>query len=273
MNKKLLVSTIALAFGFAAGSVAAATTSTGTWNGNGVFTFNAIGTNGSTATLNTIGNGLAGTATYVNVENNPYSYNVPNTTFDVGATVGAGGSITSGVVRTGSYAPMYGAAGQSIVAYAGTIDGSAALVQHVSTNYAGMQDLGYGQARTAGGNTLQAAGTSYQLAYNVDTGSANNLGVVNVQGTGSASITQNFSGASANGFSLANGGGIYTTANIAASGIGTFQFGGTATNNLQVLGAGNSLPGTTANPASFVGIGTFSGANMTWTNYAITGSK
>lgn len=108
----------------------------------------------------------------------------------------------------------------------------------------------------------------------VDTGVANNGGSVGVSGTGSASIKQNFSGASNSGFNLANGGGITPLkADIKASGTGQFSFGGVATSNLQVLGAGNSLPGTVLNPASFTGIGNYSGPSMTWTNYAISGTK
>ena len=273
MNKKLLGTAIALAFTVATGSAFAQTTSSATWNGGGTFTFGAVGTNASTGAMSTQGNGLVGTASYTNQENNPYTYAVPNTSFAVNGAVGAGGVINSSLTRTGSYSPMYGAAGQSITAFVGTSDGTAGLVMNASTNYAGMQDLGYGAPRTAGGNTIQASGTAYRINYAVDTGVAHNNAGVAVQGTGSASITQQFSGASAHGFSLANGGGIYTGANIAASGTGSFSFGGVATNKLTVLGSGNSLPGTAANPASFTGTGTFSGANATWTNYAISGNN
>lgn len=272
MKKQLLGTAIVLAFGLAAGSAFAATTSTAAWNGNGSFSFNATtGGNGSTASMATMGNGVVGTSTFVNQENNPYGYGVTNTNFNVLGAVGAGGQISSSLTRDASYVPMYGGSGQSINAFVGTSDGTAGLVMNASTNYAAMQDVGYGQPRTAGGHTIDASGTTYQINYSVDTGVANNAGGVSVSGTGSASITQQFSGASGTGFNLANGGGIFTGANIAASGTGTFSFGGVATNTLTVLGSGNSLPGTVANPASFTGTGTFSGANATWTNYAISG--
>ncbi len=272
MKKLLLGTAIALALGVVTSSAFAATTSSSTWSGGGTFVFSATGANGSTAALNTAGGNINGSATYTNQENNPYAYGVPNTSFNVNATVGNGGMISSSLTRTGS-GSGYGAAGQSIVGQVGTSDGTGALVMNASTNYAGMQDVGYGRPTTAGGHTIDASGTAYQINYSVNTGAANNNGGVSVSGSGSASITQQYSGASANGFNLANGGGIYTGANIAASGTGRFVFGGAATSSLTVVGSGNTLPGTVANPASFNGTGTFSGANVSWTNYAISGNN
>ena len=275
MKVQLLKTAVAMALGLASAASFAATTSTATWNGGGTFTFDATtGGNGSTAHLITQGNNLLGTATFVNQETNPHNYGVTNTSFNVDAAVsGNGGMIASGLQRDASWAPMYGAAGQSITSSAGTSDGTAGLVMNASTNYASMQDVGWDQPRTAGGHTLDASGTAYQLSYNVNTGAINNAGGVIIEGTGSAAITQNFTGASGTGFNLANGGGIFTKADIAASGTGQFSFGGSATNTLTVLGANNALPGTASNPATFTGTGTFSGANMTWTNFAISGKN
>lgn len=275
MNTKLLGTAITLAFSLATGSALAATTSTATWNGNGTFTFDATTAgNGSTAAMGTQGNNLIGTATFVNQETNSYGYGVTGTNFNVTAAVGGnGGVINSSITRDASYAPLYGAAGQVISGSVFTSDGTAGLVMNASTNFAGAQDVGYGQPRTAGGNTIQASGTAYQINYNVDTGVANNGGGVGVAGTGSASITQNYSGASGTGFSLANGGGIFNTANIAASGTGSFSYGGVATSLIKDLGTNNNLPGTVANPASVTTTGTFSGNNVSWNNYGITGSN
>jgi hypothetical protein len=240
-----------------------ATTVNTSWNGAGTFNFNAVASGSTTANFGTSGNQAMGAITFANLGNNPYGYGVSNTTTDVNASVGNGGTITSNIVRTGSYVPLYGTASQSISAFAGSSDGSAALVNHVGVNYAGMNDIGYGQAKTAGGNTLDASGTAFTLNYAVDTGQAFNSAGIVVNGTGTAGLNLSSSGVSAGGFGLGQGQGIFTQANFSGQGIGTVSTGGVATGSLFVANSGSTVYGTALNPASVT----------TNINYATTGAQ
>ena len=252
-------------------SASAQTTISSTWNGSGTVTFDASTANSTHVNVMSSGYTINGAATYVNNGDNPYGYGVATTKFDVNASVAGGGYVQSAVTRTGSGA-MYGAAGQSITAYASSTDGNAALVQHTNVNYASMNDIGYGQSRTALGNTMDASGSAYTLNYVVNTGAANNNGGFVANGSGSGAVVLASSGVSANGFAMGTGQGIYTQANYSYNGVGTFSYGGVATNNLTVHGTGNTLPGTAANPASVNVVGSYAGAG-TWNNFAISGAK
>lgn len=273
MKKMLLAGAAIVAALTMASAASAQSTNVGAnWNGAGSFNFTANGSGSSSGAFSTFGaNSAIGSVSYVNQGNNPYGYGVSNTSLNANATVGGGGFIQSSMTRDGSGA-MYGAAGQSIVSFVGTDDGTAALVQHSNVNYASMNDVGYGQARTAGGNTLEVSGTNFQLGYNVDTGVAGNNGGLSAIGTGSAAIVQNFSGAGANGFNLGNGGGILTGANFSANGTGQLSYGAISTGSVNVLGMGQTVVGTQANPASFSATLNYSGA-QNWTNWALTGAS
>lgn len=272
--KKMLLAGAAVFAALAMASAASAQSTTvgANWNGAGSFNFNANGSGSSTGAFSTFGaNSAIGSVSYVNQGNNPYGYGVSNTSLNASASITGFGSIQSSLTRDGS-GGMYGAAGQSILSYVGTDDGAAALVQHANVNYASMNDVGYGQARTAGDNTLEVSGTNMQLVYAVDTGVAGNSGFVSAAGTGSASIVQNFSSASSGGFSLGNGGGITTAANFSGNGTGQLSYGAISTGSVNVLGMGQSVVGTQANPASFSATLNYSGA-QNWNNWALTGGS
>lgn len=238
-----------------------------TWSGSGNLGQNGTAAGSTGMAFSTAGNQIAGTLTFNNLGNNPYNYGVSNVNTNLNASVASGGEISILVNRTGSYAPLYGAAGQSISGYAFSNDGNAAMVMNSGVNYASMNDVGYGQARTAGGNTMDASGSIFQLNYTVDTGIAGNNGGITVVGTGSAALRQNFSGVSAGGFTMGSGGGITPVATVQANGTGTIQFGGITTNTLNVLG--NTVVGTAANPGSFTGTVNYSGA-QSWNNYGVS---
>lgn len=274
--KKMILGAVAFAaLAMASAASAQSTTVSGSWNGNGSFGFNASGSNSSTSTFSTQGNGAVGAITYGNLGNNPYGYLVSNTSLNVDARVAAGGFMTSQVVRDGSYAPLYGAAGQSITASAFSSDGAAALVQHVGVNYAGMSDIGYGQSRTAGGNTLDASGTTIELNYVVNTGAANNSAGFLVQGTGSAAVLLASSGVSANGYGMGQGQGIFSQGQFSGTGQGTFTTGGVATGSLFVANSGSTIYGTAANPASITTIGNYAttGAQIQNWNFVLGGTR
>ncbi|MFZ2187554.1 MAG: hypothetical protein WAV46_02930 [Candidatus Moraniibacteriota bacterium] len=275
MNKNLLTTILSLAIAAAlapATASAAPTTVTSTWNGSGTITFDAVAAGSTHANVQTGGFAVAGTASFLNNNDNPYGYGVDTTKLDVNASVTGGGGIQVVNNRIGSYVPMYGASGQSISAIAQSSDGTAALVQHSTVNYASMNDVGYGQAHTTGGNTMDASGSAFSLGYTVNTGTANNVSGFNASGSGTGAVILASSGASANSFKMGNGQGIYTQANYTANGIGSFAYGGSATNSLTVLGANNTLPGTVGNPATVTISANYAGA-LTWTNFAIAGNK
>lgn len=274
MKKMLLAgAAIAAALTMASAASAQSTNVGATWNGAGSFNFNATGSGSSSGAFSTFGaNSAIGSVSYNNTGVAPYGYGVTGTSLNADATIGGGGFISSAMTRDGSYAPLYGGAGQSIQSFVASDDGTAALVQHSNVNYASMNDVGYGQARTAGGNTLEVSGTNFQLGYSIDTGVDGNAGGLSVIGTGSAAIVQNFSGASANGFNLGNGGGILTAANFSANGTGQLSYGAMGTGSVNVLGMGQTVVGTQLNPASFSATLNYSGA-QNWNNWALTGTS
>lgn len=256
----------------ATAQTAPATSVDATWNGAGAFNFNANGLGSSTGAFSTFGSmGAIGAINYTNQANNPYNYGVSNTSMDVNASIAGGGFVSSSLTRDGS-AAMYGAAGQSISGYAESNDGSAAMAQHARVNYASMHDRGYGESRTAGGNTLEASGSVAAIGYVVNTGVAGNLARIDAIGTGSMALRQNYSGASGNGLSLANGGGIVTAANFTANGTGQLSYGALSTGSVNVHGMGQTVLGTVDNPASFNATLNYSGA-QNWNNWHLTGTS
>lgn len=246
-----------------ASAAQAQTTVNTTWNGGGNVDTSVTATGSTAATFSTGGNMISGSFGFTNQGNNPYGYGVSNTTTNVNAAVGSGGFISSSVNRTGSYVPLYGLAGQSISAAASSSDGSAALVQNASVNYAGMTDIGYGQPKTAGGNTVDASGSNVILSYGVNTGSAGNNAGILVNASGSAALNLSSSGVRYNSFGMGQGQGIFTQANFSGTGIGTVSTGGMATGSLSVANSGSTVYGTVNNPASVT----------TNINYATTGNQ
>tara|TARA_R110000824_G_scaffold401771_1_gene615332 strand:+ start:36241 stop:37110 length:870 start_codon:yes stop_codon:yes gene_type:complete len=239
----------------AAAQTVPSTTVTSTWNGAGGFTFDAMGAGSSTGAFSTFGSsGAIGSVSYVNQGNNPYGYNVSNSSLNANASISGGGYVQSSMTRDGS-GSMYGSAGQSISSYASSSDGSAALVQHANVNYASMNDLGYGQSRTAGGNTADASGSQIELGYNVYTGVNGNAAGFNMIGNGSGSLLLSSSGASASGLGMGQGQGIYTQALFQAQGSGQFSTGGSTTNSLTNLGG--TIYGTVLSPGSVTTTGNY----------------
>jgi hypothetical protein len=239
---------------------------------------NGSATNSSSYTFSTGGNIINGASSYANQENNPYGYGVSNTSLDLNGSVGNGGFITSTTSRDGSYTPLYGGAGQSVSALAQSDNGTAALVQHTSANYAGLQDLGhYGVTQTPNGNTLEASGSAIVLNYAVNTGAVGSAGIL-VSGSGSASYTQNYAGASAKSFSMGVGGGDYQLGTFNAQGSGTMQTGAIATKSISIVNNGGTVFGTVLDPASvtttvhYNTTGAPAGTVQTW-NAGISGSN
>jgi len=274
--KKMLLAGAAVFAALAMASAASAQSTTvgANWNGNGTFGFNANGAGSSTGAFNTQGNGAIGSVTYVNQGNNPYGYGVSNTSLNASALVSAGGFVQSTLTRDGS-GGMYGPAGQSISAFAGSSDGAAALVMHSNVNYASMNDIGYGQSQTAGGNTLDASGTAIQLNYVVNTGQASNSAGFLLTGTGTAAVDLASSGVSANSFGMGQGQGIYTQGLFSGTGQGTVSTGAIATSSLFVANSGSTIYGTAVNPASVstqINYAT-SGAQVQSWNFAIGGVR
>lgn len=257
----------------ASAQVAPSTTVTSTWNGGGTYTFNGTAANSSALNFSSVGNLANGSISFTNQANNPYNYGVSNSMAHVNASVGQGGVISSQINRTGSGA-MYGPAGQSINGYAFSNDGTAELAMHSNVNYASMNDIGYGQTRTSNGNSLEAAGSAFQLNYSVDTGQAYNSAGILVSGSGNAALTLASSGVSANGFGMGQGQGIFTQGAFTGTGVGTVSTGGMATGNLFIANSGSTVYGTAANPASVATTINYatSGAQVQSWNFAIGGN-
>ena len=276
LKKVLGLGAALAAVAFAAQPAMAQTTVTGTWNGAGNGTFTATAVNSTQSNFSIGGNLITGQASFSNLQNNPYGYGVDSTTFDAAGEVQNGGFVQFGTNRTGSYAPMYGAAGQSIGGVAQSSDGAASLSMFTNVNYAGMNHIGYGHDQTPGGNTLDASGSAIMLNYVVDTGQANNNAGVLVSATGQAGLKFASSGASANGFNMGQGQGIYTQGLFTGSGVGQMSTGAVATGQINIANNGAVVYGTNLNPASVTTTVNYdttnAGANQTW-NVAIGGTK
>jgi len=274
--KKMLLACAAAAAALTMASAASAqsTTVNTNWNGLGVVNVNGQA-NGSTGfAFGTGGNQIAGSLSFTNQGNNPYGYGVSNTTTNIDAAVGGGGYIQSAVNRIGSGAP-YGVSGQSITASGQSSDGTVGMAGQFNVNYAGMNHLGYGQPHTDGGQTLDASGSAIQLNYGLDTGVAGNNAGFAMNGSGSAGLLVSSSGASANGFGMGQGQGIFTQGLFTAQGIGSFSTGGIATGNLTLANSNSVIYGTQANPAYVNVNGGYAttGAQVQSWNFAMGGTS
>jgi hypothetical protein len=203
------------------------------WNGTGSVTGSTTAGAAATYNFSTAGNGVAGSFTVVDLNDNPYSYGVDSTNSYINSDV-IGGYIYYQATRIGSYSSMYGIAGQvaSSVVQVGA-DGIGEMATGSGNNYAAMVNGTYGATKTSGGYNYQASGTNYFIQTYIGIGavgaSTGNNAFVESTGIGTAKINDMTNQMGGTSLALGLGGGCYTNANALLTGEGRFAVGATGT--------------------------------------------
>lgn len=227
------------------------------WNGAGLFSFDANVSNGADMSFGSLGSsGNFGSINFHNAGDNPFGYGVSTVSNHVvaGVSGGAGSVLLTSFDRDSSYAPMYGAGGQStFTAVSLTGGGSAEIAVHNNANYASLRQVNWNQDRTTNGKTLEASGVysfTHGISSNVSEGAA-----ASGSGSGSVDLTTNASTANNGGWNFGKGAGIFTLAKYNASGSGGVSFNGQADNVVNTTFGSFSGPGASANFGGTFGSG------------------
>ncbi|MHB8084379.1 MAG: hypothetical protein ACYDHZ_00940 [Dehalococcoidia bacterium] len=236
--KKIFVSVILALIAVFAFSIPAfassPTVATVTWNGGGIV--GGVVTTGDTTSTFNVSAGLAnGSFTATDSNDNPYGYGVDTNFAYIGGSFTNGGTMTFQTVRNTSYAPMYGASGQTTGTLVTSTD-SGSMSTDSWTNYAEMTNAMYGHT-VVGAADLTANGTYTIQQYVASSMSGNTItgdyAMLTAGGTGTAAINDMTTGASgATNVNLGWGGGCYTNANAIFTGSGTFQVAAAGTNGI-----------------------------------------
>jgi hypothetical protein len=224
MKKKIFVIAVAIALlvtSIMGSTVLAADpdTVTTSWSGSGHVDVTS-NSGDTTSGVITEGEGIAGTYTVTDQNDNPYGYGVDTYSAVLTATV-TNGFIDSGSQRLTSKESMYGDPGQiswSVVAVDG---GSASMAYRTWTNYASLKDPGY-TYQLAGGHNIVVDAEAYMIDRGL-TASDGSTAYTYALGSGEATLDNMCSEASADGVRLGWGCGCYTDASFSATGTGTFN--------------------------------------------------
>lgn len=210
-----------------------------TWSGTTDVTGN-VNTGDSVTGFSVSANNATGTFTATDSNNNPYSYGVDNNSAAITGNFSGGGEMVFQTTRTDSYAPMYGASGQTVYNYVGSSD-AGSMTTNSGTNYAGMVNCTYGQDKTlSSGYNYTASGSSFVIQQYVTAPGGDYAGFVS-GGNGSAVIDSMTTQASGlNNTDLGWGGGCYTNADATFTGAGTFQVSAVGANNISTPISGAS---------------------------------
>lgn len=189
------------------------------WDGTGGVAA-TVNTGDATAGFNTFGDGVSGSYTATDSNNNPYSYGVDNFSSYLNAGV-ANGYISTGCYRDSSYAGMYGNAGQNSYSYVSAYGGTASMAYRSTTNFAQMVDGSY-KFQLPGGHNIVANADDYFMDRGINDGRGN-LAWTTAVGSGTATLDCMSAEASGCwGLQLGTGAGCYKDANFNATGAGTF---------------------------------------------------
>ncbi len=210
------------------------------WDGTGAVGVN-VDTGDTLAGVLTAGEGISGSYSARDSNNNPYNYGVDNFSAYLNASV-VNGVIDAGSFRADSYSPMYGPAGQSSWSIVEVAGGTASMAYRTTTNYASMSDASYG-FQLPGGHNIVVDATYYEIDRGIEDGRGNS-GWVYGEGSGTATLDSMVSAASG-GWSLTfgRGGGSFTDANYTATGNGYFEAVGMGNNSITFNGMGMSSGG------------------------------
>jgi hypothetical protein len=241
------------------------------WVGGGEVTGTATAGTASVYSFQTNGNTISGNFNTTDSNNNPYSYGVDSTNAYIDADV-SGGYISYQANRTGSYAPMYGAAGQTTSSFVGVgSDGVGEMATGNANNYAGGGTGTYAKPHTSGGYNYQASGTNYLiqsyvgvLPGNIYSPVGNNAWLQSI-GTGTAKINDMSNDYGGNSLTFGKGQGCYTNANAIMTGLGQFAVNAFGTNGIQSALGSYTLGGVSNLNIVATGTGINYGSGITTT--------
>jgi len=231
------------------------------WGGTGVVVTGTV-TAGNDAIHSFTVNALSSSGQFnvTDYNNNPYTYNVDSTVSNIQALV-SGGTATYTTLRTDSYVPMYGAAGQNT--FSGIMaspDGTAGMAMWTNTNYASAQEANYGRP-SLGGNQFTANASSFQIIHQVWDSAGDTAYLTNF-GSGVSSISCMSSDLGAGSLTFGKGAGCYTKADFNGNGAQTLEFGSAGHSSVSQFGF--NVPGNgSANSATLTTTITFIGAFST----------
>jgi hypothetical protein len=246
LKKRIFIPVLlAIALLLSMGGVALAgdpTTVDVTWDGTG-YVDTEVNTGDAHAGFMTGGDGISGTYTATDSNDNPYNYQVDSFSAVFTGHVVNGGMFT-GCDRTDSYNPMYGPAGQESYSIVTVEDGWADMAYRTTTNFAQMRDCSYGYQLPGGHNIVLDAAFYYIDRYIGD--NRGESGEFEAWGTGAATLDCMSAEASGNwALKLGCGCGCYTDANYNATGAGHVEVTGTGNNGVTFNGMGVSTGGGT----------------------------
>ncbi|RPJ63524.1 MAG: hypothetical protein EHM12_02070 [Dehalococcoidia bacterium] len=257
------------------------------WAGSGAVDGSATVKNDAVYSFATNGGVVSGNFNANGLNDNPYSYNVDSSNSYINADV-TGGYMWFKAQRTDAYVPMYGSAGQVAASFVGS-SGTGEMATGSGNNYASMVNATYAKPHTSGGYNYEASGSSYLITSYIAasgdvTPSAAGLAMAPVSnyayfvnaGNGTGKIND-MTNAAGSGVNLGWGGGCYTNANAALTGVGTFTVAGVGSNaiNTEITGASGAFTGWnlagngTMGSVDFTSTGNYSG-NSSIPNYSVT---
>lgn len=237
----------------------AATDFTMNWSGFGTIDSTFTSGDDATARMQVWGN-TAGTFGAQDTGIAPYSYGVDDSSAYMRGDITANGELAFTYDRTDSYESMYGAAGQHSYSFVGS-SGTGSLDFRAGSNYAAFGSGNYAWQSDA---QFTAAG-DFNILHTLTTPNLNG-GVVQVVGSGSATINHMSDDAGANSFNFGAGAGCYTNADISTSGIGTAWVSGHGDSLLHANDGSWNMPGGTYTSTWSYGNG------LSVTNYAFNGN-
>ena len=197
------------------------------WDTSGSIGISVFADDDAETYFNSEGYHIFGEFHAIDHNDNPYSYNVD--TFDVwaAAQVEGGGYIEFKTVRTDSYEPMYGDAGQQRWAYVEASEWGF-LKYRDNTNYARLRCAEYGFQSD---NQFQASG-NFLVSYSIFDSDWDGAWFEGY-GEGEISVTLMNAEAWGSSWKFGKGCGCYTNAHAEGTGHGVFSVGGWADNYLQ----------------------------------------
>lgn len=204
--------------------IAAPSFTTVNWTGGGVLDIEEQSDDDAYSWVHTEGNGIMGTYSLTDSNDNPYSYGVDavNTQLDASIT---NGYIEFGVDRQDSKDSMYGPADQSTYSFLGST-GTGSLTFQTRTNYADLDSSNYGFQSN---DQFLASGT-YEAYHNVTNGA--NSAYFWAGGVGTLDQDHMTDDTGNTKINFGAGCGCYTNADVTQTGGGFFEVGGHFENSL-----------------------------------------
>jgi len=242
--RKIMIVSLLLSFGLAAGGLAASSGVDTTWDFySGWLNISFDSSDDASISLNTGGGHAWGSFLGTDYDDNPHKYNVDTARAQVRAWIEGGGGIQFRMDRLDSWASMYGGPGQYTSTEIFTSDGTAFFATNTRTNFADMITHNYGFQEH---DQYSASGSEFGIFHEIY-GAADRFAGLSILGSGSAIVTLMSDEARAGGWRFGEGAGCYVNAKASGTGSGTFTLYGTAPNGLNLPFGAGTIPGGSFN--------------------------